>query len=81
MNTANDVVKIRFLKEGAYPGLSRWTLNEITCIFIRKRKEVTLKEKRRRQWEHRDRDQNDVTISQVTTGATRTGKNQRTDFL
>lgn len=31
----NDVIKLRILRGGVYPGLSREALNAITCILIR----------------------------------------------
>ena len=31
---ASDVTKLRISRGGAYPGLTRWALNTITCILI-----------------------------------------------
>lgn len=35
---AKDVIKLRILREGIYPGLSKWAVNAIACIFILEKK-------------------------------------------
>lgn len=32
-----DMIKLRILRWGEYPGLSRWTINAITCVLIKAR--------------------------------------------
>lgn len=60
-----------------FPGLSEWTLNATTGILIRGRqKEIWHKQtqKKRGQWDHGGRDWRDVTTSQGTLAASRSGE-------
>lgn len=43
-----DVINLRILKRGDYPGLSKWALNEITCILLRERFDTNTHRKKAR---------------------------------
>lgn len=34
LDVAKDVIKVKILRGGAYPGLSWWVLNTVTCLLI-----------------------------------------------
>lgn len=40
------VINLSILKCGDYPGLSKWALNEITCILIRERFDTNTQRKK-----------------------------------
>ena len=51
-----DMIKLRILIWGDYPGLSKWALNVVTRFLIKhKHQEILGRQKRRRWWIHRGR--------------------------
>ena len=71
-NDFAEMITLRILHWGDCPGVSRWTLDAVTCILIRGRqRELWHRQKRRRHCDYRVRGWNDVATSQGRSAATR----------